>query len=61
MALRLNNHLTPEEIKDRENITDMAKLIVEEMKKRGLQPTDGPYLAQAIEREIYNQTKEIWK
>ena len=61
MAFQLNQPLSEEEIKRRENINQMAELIVTEMKKRGLEPTDGQDLCAAIERETYKQTKEIWK
>lgn len=61
MAFQLLNPLNEEEQKRRENITEMAVLIVVEMKKRGLTPDDTNSLLSEIEYQMYENTKMVWK
>lgn len=61
MAFQLLKPLNEEEQKRRENITEMAVLIIEEMKKRGLQPEDTGSLLSEIEHQMYDNTKQVWK
>ena len=61
MAFQLLNPLNEKEQKRRENITEMAVLIVVEMKKRGLMPDDINSLLSEIEYQMYENTKMVWK
>lgn len=61
MTFQLLKPLNEEEQKRRENITEMAVLIIEEMKKRGLKPEDTSSLLSEIEHQMYDNTKQVWK
>lgn len=52
---------TPEKQRVRENALDMAKAIVIEMQKRGMEPDDWRELQSATDCEVYRNTKNVWK
>ena len=58
--LTTENLLNEEDQKRRENITEMAILIIEEMKKRGLKPKDTSSLLGEIENQMYQSVKQVW-
>ena len=60
MAIKLLNPLSDEEMKKREDITEMSVLIIAEMKKRGLTPDDTSSLLSEIENQMYKNTKMVW-
>lgn len=59
MALKISP-VTPEMQKRTDNLKEMAKLIIIEMRKRGLQPSDMDGLHHYIDLEAHANIKEIW-
>lgn len=53
--------LTDEQKRAKQHCAEMADLIIEEMKKRDLEPDDWMELQHQMDRKIYNQVRSVWK
>ena len=61
MGIKLFPELTDQQKQAKQNCAEMADLIIEEMKKRGLEPDDWMELQEQIDRKIYKQVRSVWK